>query len=266
MMTEIEINSEQNTSDIKLFSSRAIGGATFLGGPLAAGYMIGENYKALNKPKAGKNAFILGILSTIALFWGLLAMPDSITNKIPNQIIPLIYTALLVGFVEWKQGSILKIHKENGNSFFSGWRAAGIGFISLLIIGVGIVGYSFSGLGDEIYYQYDQEINIYAQNEVESLAFYDHLETETNYALLNELDEIAIPKWKANIQIIEGINSWGDLPEELRAQNEVLLKYSELRLEAFLLFKSAISANTDGFSTALEKVHQEIERQLIQLN
>lgn len=51
------------TSQIKLYSSNAIGVATFLGGPLAAGYLIGENYKSLNQPKEGQQSLIIGIVA-----------------------------------------------------------------------------------------------------------------------------------------------------------------------------------------------------------
>ncbi len=46
-MIEIDKNTENVTKDSTLFSAKAIIGATFLGGPLAAGYMIGENFKPL---------------------------------------------------------------------------------------------------------------------------------------------------------------------------------------------------------------------------
>ena len=48
-MDNIETQIAVAQKDLKLYSHRAIGGATFLGGPLAAGYMIGENFKVLNK-------------------------------------------------------------------------------------------------------------------------------------------------------------------------------------------------------------------------
>jgi hypothetical protein len=54
MNTELKL--ENKTEKIKLYSSKAISGATFLGGPLAAGYLIGENFKAINKPTEGRNS------------------------------------------------------------------------------------------------------------------------------------------------------------------------------------------------------------------
>ncbi len=265
-MTELEINKESNTRDIKLYSSKAIGGATFLGGPLAAGYMIGENFKSLDKPNEGRNSLIIGIVTTILLFGGIFVVPENIIDKIPRQLIPLIYTGVIWGIVEWTQGDILKAHKENRNSFFSGWRAAGIGLISLLIIGVGIFGYTHIKSNNPVYEIYDTELAKFSKNENETLVFYEHLNTETNYTLLQELDNKTIPKWKENVAIINNINSLENLPSELLEQNKTLLKYSELRIKAFELLKKAIKEDTDKYSLQLEQVHKEINKQLEKLN
>jgi len=265
-MNEIESKTDNLTENIKLYSSKAIGGATFFGGPLAAGYMIGENFKALNKPIEGRNSLIIGIVSTIVLFTGIFMFPESIIDKVPNQLIPLIYTGIIWGIVEWKQGDILKLHKENGNSFFSGWRAAGIGLISLVIISIGIFGYMFFGMDNEIYEKYDTELSVFSKNEEETLVFYDHLNTESNNSLIKELENKTIPKWKENIEIINKTNRFENLPSELIQQNKLLLKYSELRVKAFELFKKTIDEDTDKYSLELERIQKEIEEVLAKLN
>jgi len=265
-MIEKEIQTENKTKDIKLYSSKAISGATFLGGPLAAGYLISENFKSLNRPDERRKSLIIGIITTIILFGGLFLLPEKLVDKIPRQLIPLIYTGIIWGIVEWTQGDILKSHKENGNSFFSGWRAAGIGLISLLIIGGGILGYTYIESSNPVYATYDKELAKFSQNENETLVFYKHLNTETNYTLLEELNDKTIPKWKENIEIINRTNSLDGLPYELLEQNKTLLKYSELRIKAFELFKKAIKEDTDKYSLQLEQVHKEIDKQLEELN
>ena len=228
--------------------------------------MIGENFKALNKPIEGRNSLIIGIVSTIVLFTGIFMFPESIIDKVPNQLIPLIYTGIIWGIVEWKQGDILKLHKENGNSFFSGWRAAGIGLISLVIISIGIFGYVFFGMDNEIYEKYDTELSVFSKNEEETLVYYDHLNTESNNSLIKELENKTIPKWKENIEIINKTNRFESLPSELIQQNKLLLKYSELRVKAFELFKKTIDEDTDKYSLELERIQKEIEEVLAKLN
>lgn len=265
-MTDTKLTTENNTKDIKLYSSRAISGATFLGGPLAAGYLIGENFKSIDKTIEGRISLIIGIISTVILFGGILMIPENIIDKIPRQIIPLIYTGIIWGIVEWKQGDILKAHKENNNLFFSGWRAAGIGFISLLILGIGIFGYAFLSTDNELYEKYDAELVQFSKNENETLVFYDNLDKKTNFSLLKELDEKTIPKWKENIEIINRTNQLKDLPSELIKQNEILLNYSELRVQAFEIFRKAIKEDTDIYAEQLEKIHMQINIELEKLN
>jgi len=264
-MTETKFKIGNNTKSFKLYSSRAISGATFLGGPLAAGYLIGENFKAIDKPTEGRNSLIIGIISTIILFGGIFMIPENTIDKIPQQIIPLVYTAIIWKIVEWKQGNILKTHKENNNPFFSGWRAAGVGFISLLILGIGIFGYAFLSTGSEIYEKYDAELAQFYENENETLVFYTNLQNEINSSLVKELDKRTIPKWKENIAIINKTNQLENLPSELIEQNETLLRYSKLRVQAFELFRKAIEENTNKYDQQLEQIHLNIDKELEKL-
>lgn len=265
-MTETENQIENTTENIKLYSSKAISGATFLGGPLAAGYLISENFKALNKPNDGRKSLIIGIVTTIILFGGIFMLPEQIIDKIPRQLIPLIYTGIIWGIVEWKQGDILKAHKENNNTFFSGWRAAGIGLISLLIIGIGIFGYAYLESNNPAYEIYDTKIAEFSKNENESLSFYDNIEFKSNSTLLSELDNKVIPKWERNIKLINELENIDGLPSDLSDQNKTLLKYSQLRLEAFLLIKKAISEDTDKYDSQLNMLNIKIENELKKLN
>jgi hypothetical protein len=193
-------------------------------------------------------------------------IPVNIINKVPQQIIPLIYTGIIWAIVEWKQGDILKSHKENDNSFFLGWKAAGIGFISLIILGIGILGYAFLSTDNELNEKYDTELAQFSENENETLVFYDNLNTGTSYSLLKELDEKTIPKWKENVRIINKTNQFENLPSELIEQNEILLKYSEMRVQAFELFRKAIKEDTEKYSQQLEQLHKQIDKELEKLN
>jgi len=253
---------ENNSKDLKFYSQKAIGIATFIGGPLAAGYLIRENYLSLGKPDEGKKSLIIGIISTILIFM----LPESIIDKVPNQILPAIYTGIIYGIVEKIHGTILNQHKENGNEFYSGWKASGIGLISLIILSIGIFGYVYFSPDGQEYEKYNAEIAEFTKNETESLVFYEHINTETSNSLIQELDNVTIPKWKENIEIIKQSNNIENLPSELLEQNILLLKYSELRLKAFELLKKAISEDTEKYSQELKQIHLEIDKQLEKLN
>jgi hypothetical protein len=53
--------------EFKLYKENAIVGATFLGGPLVAGYLAAENFKQLEQPAKARTAWIIAIL----FFWSL---------------------------------------------------------------------------------------------------------------------------------------------------------------------------------------------------
>jgi hypothetical protein len=259
-------NFKNETKDLKFYSQKAIGIATFIGGPLAAGYLIKENYVSLNKPDVGKKALIIGIISTILLFTGVFMIPESIMDKVPNQILPAVYTGIIYLIVARIHGEILSQHQENGNEFYSKWKATGVGFISLIILFLGIFGYSYLFSYGEDYPKYNAEIAKFTKNETESLIFYDHINTETINSLIKELDESVIPKWEDNIVIIKNSNNIENLPSEFLEQNKKLLKYSELRLKTFELFKKAIRLNTTLYEEELEGLHKEMDELLKKLN
>lgn len=262
----METVQEQNkTKGLKFYSQRAIGLATFLGGPLAAGYLARENYLSLNKPDEAKKAFIYGLLATVAVFGFIFIMPESIMEKVPNQIIPLIYTAIIYYVVEQTQGETLKLHKELGNEFYSGWKAARVGFVSLLLLVSVIFGYVYLFENDENLLEYDAKMEVFSKNETESLEFYNYIDFENQEKLINRLDKEVIPKWNENIQIVKQLNEIEGLPNEIIEQNKILLRYSELRLDAFTLFKKAISENTGVYDNDLEKIHSQIDQELSKL-
>ncbi|WP_178985630.1 hypothetical protein [Winogradskyella helgolandensis] len=246
------------TKDLKFYSQQSIGIATFIGGPMAAGYLIKENYKALNENDKGKTALIISIIATVALFGTLFLIPEAIMDKVPNMVIPAVYTGIIYLIVNKIHGTILDTHEAHNNAFYSGWKAAGIGLISLVVL-MAIIFSSIFLIPDKVYDAYDAELKQFTINEEESLVFYEHFSTEDDLTLLNEINDIAIPKWKENIAIINRTNAIEDLPLELIEQNKKLLKYSELRLEAFELFKKLITYDSDNYNDELDRIHNEID-------
>ncbi|HLV51377.1 MAG TPA: hypothetical protein VKY44_05420 [Flavobacterium sp.] len=250
------------TKELKLFSSNSIWTATFLGGPLAFGYMMWKNCLSLGQNERGKIILIVSIIITILLFLSLFLLPENFIDKIPRTIIPIINAAIAYIFIEKTQGEILKKHKKNGNEFYSLWNVVGITIVSTVVTLAVIFAIAFIYPQNEAY---DIEIAKFSKNEYETLVFYDDLNTKSKTSLLEDLDTI-IPKWKENIEIINKTNQLEDLPNELKEQNKLLLEYAELRVKTFELLKKAIYEDTDKYSDELDELHFKIDKTLEQLN
>lgn len=118
--------------EFKLYKDRAVYLGTFIGGPLVAGYLIAENYKQLGQQEKAKKTWIIAIIATIIIFGGVFLIPG--IEKIPNYLIPLIYTGIASYLVQHFQGKQIKSHVEQGGQLYSIWRAVLAGVIGLAII------------------------------------------------------------------------------------------------------------------------------------
>lgn len=251
----------------KFYSQRAISITTFFGGPLAAGILMKQNYLNVDKEKQGKNALFLGIVSTILIFGGLLALPEHIIDKIPNAIIPAIYTGIIYLIVEKTQGKELRSHKENNGEFYSAWKAAKIGAISMIAILFTIFSVAFiagdlsktdPGFDNETYLN---DINTFFENETASLKVLQSFNTENIDYLRNEVNK-SIVVWEENKSIMERIRNMENLPEDLSDQIEKLKEYSDLRIEHFQLILKSLNEDTDKYSNQIQNLGLKIEKKI----
>lgn len=123
----------------KVFTNKAISIATFFGGPIAAGILISKNFKVFGNENAARNSIFIGFLSTVVLFLGIFMIPEHIIDKIPQAIIPAIYTAIIAGLVEKFQGQKIKEFLAENGQKASNWRAAGYGLLGLATIAVFLI-------------------------------------------------------------------------------------------------------------------------------
>lgn len=247
----------------KLYSQRAISITTYFGGPLAAGILIRENYKILEKEKQGMYALIIGIISTVLLFAGLFSIPENIIDNVPNAIIPLIYTGIIYLIVEKIQGKELKLHKENKGKFQSGWKAAGVGAISLVIIAaVAFIAGDLSKTEPDFdVTSYDKGLSEFFENESTSLKVFSSIETENTDYLIKEFSK-GLVLWKSNKTIIETISVIENLPTELTIQNERLKEYCSLRIEHYEIILKALTEDTDKYVNQINSIGQKIENKI----
>ena len=130
----------------KIYKDRAFWVGTFLGGPLVAGYLFSENFKSLGQPEKVKPTWIITIIATVVIFGGIFMIPENI--NIPNQIIPIAYTAIAFGLFKKYQEEKAAGHIEQGGLIYGWGKVIGVAIIGLLITIVPI--FTFACLSDSI--------------------------------------------------------------------------------------------------------------------
>ncbi|HET7180563.1 MAG TPA: hypothetical protein VFI14_12600 [Chryseosolibacter sp.] len=148
----------------RIYSINAIWVATFLGGPLSAGYFIAENFKTLGERNKVGRTWIAAIASTIIVFGGIFLVPDA--EKIPRQLIPLVYSLIAYAAVKQLQGDKISRFIAQSGRVFSTWRTIGLSllwciatiapiFLYLLVIEptLATTSKSYGTLNHEIYFQ-----------------------------------------------------------------------------------------------------------------
>jgi len=149
---DIPIITEQASEAVKsakrIYKDRAIWVATYLGGPLVAGYLIAENFKAFNETGKAKKTWIYTIIGTIVIFGGIFSIPEDILESIPRYFIPLVYTAIAYGFVKHFQEKNISAFIALGGKPFSWWRTIAVSLIGLLITIVFIFIFAFITVND----------------------------------------------------------------------------------------------------------------------
>jgi hypothetical protein len=141
----------------KIFTKKTILFATFLGGPLVAGFLIYKNYKILGKEESAQKALIIGIVCTVLLFAGIFIIPSSVIEKFPNTLIPFIYTGIIALIINKNQDNLINDYLKNGGSKASNWVAARYSLIGLVIILIFIIPVAISLPQNG----YEKELNIY---------------------------------------------------------------------------------------------------------
>lgn len=134
-MENAEVIDQVETIDYdkkKIFKERAISVGTFLGGPLVAGYMFAENFKALGDNKKANRSWLIAIGATLLIIIISFLIPAN--SKFPSQIIPIAYTLGAIGiFKAYLSTSVNQYLTDGGQTY--GWgRVIVISLIGLAII------------------------------------------------------------------------------------------------------------------------------------
>lgn len=220
------------SSTERIYNDKMIYIGTFLGGPLVAGYFIAENFKVFGEHNNAKKTWIYTIIATVIIFGGIFLIPDNV--KIPNQIIPFIYTAIVYYLAKHFQGQHIEAHLHSGGGIFGWWRTICVGLIGLVVVFIAVfalVSFTDSTVSEDstkFYGVMKHEIvfdksNI-SESEVDKLAqgfvnttFFDEVVTKYVYVKKVKNDfEISISCDKSLTNIPDGVESFVQLRNDLQ--------------------------------------------------
>lgn len=251
---------------LRFYSQRAIAIATFFGGPLAAGYLVRQNFINLDKEDYGKYALIIGVLSTLLIFVVIFSIPEHIIEKIPSPLIPAIYTLIIYFIIEKLQGEKLNEHKKSNGEFQSAWKAAGVGFICTVIISGGVLGYVYLATDNFDAKKYDSQLAIFSENESIALELFNKIEHSQKQELLTFIDSIGLPLWEINIKILDELDKMEGIYEELIIQNGILRNYCNLRIEQYKIIRNAVFYDATIDEIEMQKIAEKIDYEISKLN
>lgn len=253
----------------KLYSQKAITVATFFGGPLAAGILVRKNCIVLEREQQGLYALIIGILSTILIFSSVFLIPESVLDKIPNIVVPTIYTAIIYLIVEKIQGKDLAAHQAAGDLFYSNWRAAGVGTVCCAIIFAVLLGGAYweeKRLNNWDIEQYNTQIDRFDQNDALSLEFYDMMDNKPAKQVLEHIETVSIPKLQENMDLLKELDRIENIPSEFQGYNSLLREYCQIRVEICKLITKAVEEDTDAYDKQMEELNLKLGDVISRIN
>jgi hypothetical protein len=247
---------------LKLYSNRAITIATYFGGPIAAGILVRRNFINLGKTKYGRYSLYIGIISTILLFIGIYSIPEGIIDKIPNAIIPLSYTAVIWAIVKKLQGEDLKKHKENNGNFYSAWKAAGVGAISMSVILICLISIIFISSGGTQAVSIAIKMDQFAKDEEKALEVFPMLEAGNEEQAHSFIILKGIPIWKSYLKFFNDLDKNGQLDNEKKIAIKKVIEYCQLRIESYNLIAKSIEEKTTAYDNRIDEINIRINELL----
>lgn len=164
--------------DKKFYSEKQIYASAFFGGPIPPGILIYKNLKRLGDSRKASLSLFLTFLFSVLVFYGIMQLPDSVINKIPNFAFTAFYTIIVYFLYHKFLSNRINENLISGENKISNWNVAGFTFFGLIIniiIGLGIAfsqptfpgeKMTFGNLNHEVFYDSEDV----TENEVRIIA------------------------------------------------------------------------------------------------
>jgi hypothetical protein len=121
--------------DVALYTSKHVALATFLGSPLGGTVLLALNESRIGRAGAAIKALLAGLVATGFLITLSLILPANI----PRFPIAIGSVVVMSSIAKARQAGFVAQHFAAGGKQGSGWAAAGIGILSLLVALVPLV-------------------------------------------------------------------------------------------------------------------------------
>ena len=121
---------KEAVSRVGLHTQKNIVAATFLGGPLAGGYLIFRNFRNLGNDDAGEHSLLIAIIAAVVIFGNL---PFLLPEQFQLLSIHVVSAAIVFYLVRSYQRQHIKKHLEKGDQKASLWKAVAVGLIALVL-------------------------------------------------------------------------------------------------------------------------------------
>ncbi len=138
---DIETPIEKPTG--KVYTQKQLYLASFLGGPLAIGYLFSKNFKLFNEEKKAMYSWVITIAFSVLLLAIIFSLPDSSNTSSFGKFIPIAYTLIAVGIFTSQQEKNVNQHLDAGGEPQSWGRVVVVGIIGLILMSAVIFGYAF---------------------------------------------------------------------------------------------------------------------------
>lgn len=134
--------------DKRIYTERKILMGVLIGGPLAGGYFLWRDFKALDRPTHAIIAAIGSLIVAFASFGLLFLLPD--TRRLPTFLIPALHIGLAIGVIKGYLAEAIDSHVQAARPVF-GWGnmiLVAILFLVLTVIPIFGLGYVMPNLFD----------------------------------------------------------------------------------------------------------------------
>jgi len=122
---------------ITVYSPYQVFAGAFFGGPIAAVYLVWENFKALGKEALARQTILWGSVLVLAIVAILPFLPE----KLPSYVLPAIFGGVAMFIASQFQLKKQAIRESNDYGFASFWRVAAIVVLSLIAMFVLIIAF-----------------------------------------------------------------------------------------------------------------------------